>query len=62
MKNNFDHEIAYKPERYPTIKIKIPMIDIFVIKVDIITTEMYQNRKINNPIIRAKEPLNASFI
>ena len=38
------------------------MIDIFVIKVDIITTEMYQNRKINNPIIMATEPLNASFI
>ena len=62
MKSNFDHEIAYKPERYPTKKIRIPMIEIFVIKVNITTSEMYQNRKINNPIIMAKEPLNASLI
>tara|TARA_B110000037_G_C16992243_1_gene453610 strand:- start:49 stop:237 length:189 start_codon:yes stop_codon:yes gene_type:complete len=62
MKNNFDQEIAYKPERYPTAKIKIPMIDILVIKVDITMSETYQNRKINNPIIMANEPLKASLI
>ena len=62
MKNNFDHEIAYNPERYPTRKIIIPIIDDFVINVDIIPIETYQNRKINNPIIIAEEPLNASLI
>ena len=62
MKNNFDHRIAYNPERYPTIKIIIPTIDNLVINVEITPIETYQNRKINNPIIMAEEPLNASLI